>query len=32
MRPVLALMIVVIMIGSGIVSVTLFLFQMGFFR
>jgi hypothetical protein len=32
MRPVLALMIVVIMIGSGIVSVALFLFQMGVFR
>jgi len=32
MRPVMALMIVVVMIGSAIISVGLFLFQMGFFR
>ena len=32
MRPFFALMIFTVMIGSGVVSVGLFLLQMGFFR
>lgn len=32
LRPLLALFIVTVMIASGIVSVGLFLYQMGFFR